>query len=286
MTTTIAQRAAAQQHAILRRPVAPPAPNPVPPVPIDPTRMVYGVDSSNYAAYDFTDEQLAVWANAGVGLVIEQVIDPPAGYPRSRTRQHIGACLSFGMPIAAYSFWWAGAGITYLKRHLNLLDGFENRLVRAWNDIEDTTVARFGGPAGAVLTQPLPAEHLQRIARQAKPERDHDRVHKLTMSLSGLQDDIAAWNEVLDAYPTRQPETGIYSGPWYDRSYVDLSPFAARPWWSSQYDGVADPYQVIVWGGHKRPATIKQHIGTSSLRGYGGIDQNIVSPQETALLAA
>ena len=242
------------------------------------------VDSSNYAQYDFTPGQLSLWQAAGVGLVIEQALNPPSGYPPERTRQHIGACLDFGLPVGAYVFLWFGAGTGYLQRQLALLEPFVGKLARLWLDVEDTTVGRLGGAAGAVLTQPLPTEHLRRIARQPRPERDMEHVARLAGSMASLQDDVAAWFAVLDQFPTLLGTPGLYSGPWYDRAYVDLSPFANRPVWTAEYDGIADVNVMQPWGGHQPPATLKQFMGSTSLAGYGGIDLSVVSDQEMAAL--
>lgn len=280
MTLTIAQHAAVQQQAGVA--VAAPA-GPVTPQPPAPTQTVLAIDGSNWTEYDYTPAVLSAWKAQGVGLIIEQAIDPPASYPVGRTRQHIQACLSFGMPVAIYVFWWAGAGTDYLKRQLATLDGFEDRLVRAWLDVEDVSIGHLGALPGQTLMQPLPTEHLRRIARQPLPARDGTHIATLVQSLTGLQDDIAAWLDVLDGLPVKNREAGIYSGPWYSPAYVDLSPFASRPHWSADYDGVADVNVGTPWGGYSLPWTIKQFRGSTSLAGRGGIDLNAVNVSEVAL---
>jgi hypothetical protein len=131
----------------------------------------------------------------------------------------------------------------------------------------------------------LPQEHLWRIARQPPPDRDWDHVRRLTASMTGLQDDIARWFEVLDGFPVLIEDAGKYSGPWYDGIYVDLSPFKGRPWWTAEYDGIANVNRVTPWGGNTAPATLKQYVGSTALAGYGGIDLSVVSDEEAALMA-
>ena len=256
------------------------APRFIVPDPIDPTKAVLAVDGSNWTEYDYTDEVLRAWQDAGVGLVLEQAINPPVGYPVGRTRQHVGACLNFGMPVSPYAFWWAGVGTDYLKRQLDLLSGFESRLVRSWLDVEDSSVGVRSGYSSLAV----PHEHMRRLARQPRPERDFDRFMRLSRSMNGLQDDIASWLAVLDTLPVRNRTAGVYSGPWYSPAYVDLSPFANRPWWSSWFDNIPDVMVGPTWGGHSLPMTIKQYFGSTSLAGFGGIDLNIVSAAETVLL--
>jgi hypothetical protein len=48
---------------------------------------------------------------------------------------------------------------------------------------------------------------------------------------------------------------GIYSGVWYVRSYMpDAAMLADLPLWTAQYDGVADPDQVTLYGGWTKAA--------------------------------
>jgi hypothetical protein len=251
--------------------------------PPPPAGPVLAIDGSNWTEYDYTDEVLSAWKAAGVGLIIEQAIAPPAGYPPGRTRQHIQACLSFGMPVAAYCFWWASAGTDYLKRQLDTLSGLESGLVRLWLDLEDSTLGRLGGDPGRILSHPLPVEHLRRIARQPRPHRDQDRLQRLAQSISAIQADIQSWHDVLDTLPAKNRVSGQYSSGWYTPSYVDLTPWSNRSWWNAAYDGIPDVNVGDRWGGHELPMTIKQFAGSSSLAGYGSVDLNVVSAQEAAL---
>ena len=58
-----------------------------------------------------------------------------------------------------------------------------------------------------------------------------------------------------DVFRLHCEDAGKYSGPWYDGTYVDLSPFKDRPWWTAEYDGIANVNRVTPWGGNTAPAT-------------------------------
>src|SRR5690349_19823357 len=96
-------------------------------------------DVSNYTAA-LTPSRLAAWQAEGVGLVIVQAIEPPAGYPPGVTRQQLQACQDAGLPTDAYVYLWTNSDVAAeMQRKLALLDGYP--IGRLWLDAEDISSA-------------------------------------------------------------------------------------------------------------------------------------------------
>lgn len=184
---------------------------------------VLAVDASNYTA-PMTPELLAGWKAEGVGLVIVQAVNPPAGYPPGVTRQQIQACLDAGFVVDAYVWLWFDADISDIIQKLALLSGLNVR--RLWLDVEDTAASKYS---------------------------DSDCQAKVS----------AALVECDTISPIEHP-TGIYTGRWFwaDPRYMANTPaFSDRSLWDSDYDGVVDAGNFHPYGGWTQRA-IKQYAGT------------------------
>jgi hypothetical protein len=207
------------------------------------------IDVSNYSS-DFTPENLAALKDAGVGLVIVQSIDPPAGYPAGKTRAQIEACLAAGLAVDGYVYLWFDLGVDDMKRKLALLDGLPIR--QLWLDVEDESAARY--------------------------------------SQADCEAKVAAALAECDAFPTTggQP-TGIYTGAWYwqPRTYMgNTTAFSDRKLWDAHYDTVADASVGFVPYGGWESCRIKQFAGSSELAGITGVDLDALSAEEAAELEA
>jgi len=201
------------------------------------------VDMSNYTS-QLTSAALEGLKSAGVGHVIIQAIDPPAGYPAGRTREQVQACLAAGLTVDAYVWLWFDLDLSDVQRKLRLLDGLSIRQV--WLDVEDTAAVKYDQPATeAKIAQALAA---------------------------------------CDAYQTTSGRrAGVYSGRWFwtDRRYAaNSTSFSDRELWDANYDDVADAaFGFAPYGGWQRVA-IKQYRGTSVLAGIGGLDLNVLSVEK------
>lgn len=186
--------------------------------------MTLARDLSNYTQ-PFGLAKLQEWKDAGVGLCIIQAVSPPPGYPSGRTRVHLQACATAGMPTDAYLYLWTGSDVEAdMRAKLALLDGFEDQVGRLWLDCEDTTAASPQARQGTI--------------RWA----------------------LAVLDEWSSAHG--KPIPGIYTGRWWWTAYVDdTTEFADRPLWASQYDGIADASVVDLFGGWQSCA-IKQYAGS------------------------
>lgn len=202
------------------------------------------VDCSNWTG-PLTQETLAAWKADGVELIIVQAVDPPPGYPLGVTRQQIAACLEAGLAVDAYVWFWFERSLWPwdLDRKLALLDGLPIR--QLWLDVEDT-------------------------APGYSPEQ---RAAAVSLALSRL-----------DAYRTTSGQkAGVYTGRWYWTDYLaDTPEFADRELWDADYDGIEDAEQSWEPYGGWTERAIKQWRGTSELAGMGGIDLNVLSPEEAA----
>lgn len=182
---------------------------------------------------------LAAWKAGGVGTVAVQAVSPAYPYPPGQTRQQCQAVLDAGLQLDAYVYLFFSESMQELMYRLGLLDGFPIR--RLWLDVEDTT----GG---------------------FRP------THRASIVMQALG--------TCDAYPTRLATTGIYTGAWFWGPYMGgTTQFANRPLWASQYDGVADPAQVTLFGGWSH-AAVKQYQGTSALDGQPNVDLDVYSLSE------
>jgi hypothetical protein len=220
----------------------PPAPEPQP-TPGQKITGRYCVDVSNYSG-PLAQATLNVWKqDHDVGLVIVQAIEPPPTYPAGQTRQQILACANAGIVTDAYFYLWTGSNVEQdMRTKLALLNGIEDKVRRLWLDVEDTM-----------------------------PSSPAFRVTTIRQALAVLDGWSAAHHK---------PLPGIYTGRWWWTVYVnDTTEFMDRALWTSEYDGIPDPNRVTLYGGW-RECRIKQHIGTSTLAGQGGIDQNVLSDAE------
>lgn len=207
------------------------------------------IDISNYTD-PLTPAALEAWKAAGVGLVIVQAIDPPAGFPAGRTRDQIQACLDAGLPVDAYVFLWFDLDVSDIQHKLSLLGGLPIR--RLWLDVEDESAARYDQPTS-----------------EAK---------------------VRAALDACDGYSTTHGERpGVYSGGWYwrDGRYMgNTTAFSDRDLWDSNYDGVTDTISGFQSYGGWTERAIKQYQGSTSLAGINGVDMNVLSEQEASKLTA
>jgi hypothetical protein len=207
-----------------------------------------GVDVSNYTS-TLSQGVLAAWKNQhGVGLVIAQSLNPPAGYPPGVTRQQINACAQAGMPVDIYLWLWTNSNVTLdIRAKLAVVDGLEGLIRKVWVDVEDTSQASVAARIGA--------------ARAAFAVADE-------------------W-----CLMHGKPTPGLYSARWYWPTYMgNTQEFGDRALWDAQYDG--NPDNEAGWqpyGGWSE-RRIKQYAGTSTLAGQGGVDLNVLSAAEEAEL--
>lgn len=205
-----------------------------------------GIDVSNYTG-PLQQETLRRWRDDhGVGLVIVQSLDPPAGYPPGVTIQQLQACAQFGMAVDAYLWLWTHSDARAdMARKLRIVDDSGVPIRKVWMDIEDTAAS-------------TPDYRIQQ-AREAL--------------------------RVIDAWCAARgvPGAGVYSAKWYWPTYMgNTREFGSRELWDADYDGVPDnehgwsPYGGFV------SRRIKQYAGTSTLAGQGGIDLNVLSTAEEA----
>jgi hypothetical protein len=153
------------------------------------------------------------------------------------------------MPADAYVYLWFDAQVSRIQHTLTLLDDLP--ISRIWLDVEDEAAAGYD---------------------QATTE-------------ARVRDALNACDTYAQARGLAR--TGVYTGHWFwtDARYMgNTQAFCDRLLWDSQYDGVADvPTNFRAYGGWTERA-IKQHIGTSTLCGVTGVDQNVVSDEYAALL--
>lgn len=249
------------------------------------TNVLY--DCSNYTTRPLTPDVLDAWVATDCKAVMIQCLDPPRGYPAGQTRDQISRVLDYGLPVIYYPFWWYGAGVDYLKRHMDTMSGFEGKLAAGVIDAEDTTVTNalmhpsFVQRARGVrfTPPPLPASHLARIGRQPQPDRRQSM--KYGASTQSLIDDIAAWVEYMRTFPTITGMIGWYSGPWYE-------PYLGGTTWPAdnglyshiaQYNGVMDLYTVTPCFGYSPPVDVHQYAGSVVVGDVGGIDANVMSDE-------
>ncbi len=204
------------------------------------------VDVSNYTDA-LTAEEVQALKDAGVGLVIVQAVDPPAGYPAGKTRDQIEVCLAGGLAVDAYVWIWFDMDSSDIQRKLSLLDGLAIR--QLWLDVEDTAASKYDA-----------ATCEQKVA-----------------------DALA----LCDAYGTTSNQVGVYTGLWFwtDRRYMgNTVAFASRELWDAHYDLIPDSAVGFVpYGGWTTPR-IKQYQGSTSLAGIAGLDLNVLSSAEAGEL--
>ena len=203
--------------------------------------MTLAVDISNYTG-PITADNVNAWRDAGVGLVIVQAVDPPAGYPDGCTQQQLQTLNQAGMPAEAYVFFWFDSDPGHVDHALSLLEGVTVR--RVWLDLEDVAARNYD----QATTEAKVADALKRCD-------DWSQAHNL-------------------------PPAGIYTGNWYwsNPHYMGNTPkFSERDLWDSNYDYVAEAGQGFNAYGGWTACAIKQHIGTSSLCNVSGLDQDCLS---------
>lgn len=72
-------------------------------------------------------------------------------------------------------------------------------------------------------------------------------------------------------------ETGIYTGSWWWKGYLNnTQQFSQEPLWDSHYDGVASTQVFTPYGGWKS-CLYKQYMGTSTVGGVGNVDEDVTS---------
>src|SRR5579859_3271892 len=161
--------------------------------------MSLAVDISNYTG-PITVAAVNAWRAAGVGLVIVQAVDPPAGYPPGCTQQQIQTLNQAGMPADAYVFFWFDSPPNHVDHALSLLEGTKVR--RVWLDLEDIAAKGYDQPT----TEAKVADALQRCD---------------------------AWSQARNL-----PAAGIYTGSWYWASELymgNTQTFKSRDLWDARY---------------------------------------------------
>jgi hypothetical protein len=212
--------------------------------------MTLAVDISNYTG-SITADQVSAWRDAGVGLVIVQAVDPPAGYPPGRTGQQLRVLNQAGMPAEAYVFFWFDSDPSHVNRALALLEGVNVR--RVWLDLEDVA---------------------------AKGYTQDQTEAKVTDALQSCD----AWSTAHDL----PSATGIYTGAWYwtNALYMgNTQAFKTRDLWDAHYDYIPDAAQGFQSYGGWDSCKVKQHIGTSVFCGVGGLDQNCLAAEYASVVA-
>lgn len=201
------------------------------------------VDVSNYSD-EITADTLAAWRAADVGLVIIQAF-PPSYAQYAEQRRQMQACQDAGMPFDVYVYDYL-ASPDWRDGALYGLDAAKaagHVPGRVWLDEEDVS------PSAQRLT---------------------------------AAEGVAAIQASVTAAQARGWDVGIYTGAWWWGPYTSNSTaFTALPLWLAQYDGVEDAAAITPVGGWTT-AAVKQYAGTSSLRGVGGVDLNVLSAGEAA----
>lgn len=206
---------------------------------------VLACDISNYTS-DLTPAALEQWKQAGVGLVIVQSIEPPAGYPVGRTRLQVQQCLDAGLSVDVYIWLWFDLPLGDIAHKLDLIDGLD--IQQLFLDVEDTAAVKY--------------------------------------SQAECEEKVAAALNLCDLRVTANGQRcGVYSGRWYwaDARYMGNTTLCAdRELWDANYDGVVDAALGFVPYGGWTSARIKQYRGSTSLAGISGLDLNVLSVEEAA----
>jgi hypothetical protein len=205
--------------------------------------MTLALDISNYTG-PITIADVAAWRDAGVGLVIVQAVDPPAGYPPGCTLQQIQTLNEADMPADAYVFFWFDSDPGHVDHALSLLEGI--KLGRVWLDLEDVSAKGYD----QATTEAKVADALQRCD---------------------------AWSQAHNL-----PSTGIYTGSWYWASELymgNTQTFKGRDLWDAHYDYIPDALQGFQSYGGWTGCVIKQHIGSSAFCDVAGLDQDCLAPE-------
>jgi hypothetical protein len=205
--------------------------------------LLYGVDISNLQGHPDTYRNADWYRNAQ--FVIVQAIEPPAGYPgaafvdpETGKRGYTGAQLRMarddGKHTGAYVWLWNGLADT----RGNILARFATvppsvpLSMRPWVDVEDATPQAVGF-AAAPKFQPL------RVMHQLRQEPRPHAALKLGAGAGGRQEDTLEARAAADQWAQTHglPESGGYSGPWYESGYLDgWWPQGWPKWWAA-YDG-------------------------------------------------
>jgi hypothetical protein len=187
-------------------------------------------------------------AEADVGLVIVQAVNPPSPWPRGVTRPQIENAAIAGLATDAYLWVWTHSNVeTDMRNKLALLDGLP--VGRLWLDAEDTESASFA-------------------ARRDAISRAFAVLDEWSMA-RGL------------------PRPGIYTAWWYVGGYLgygrqERTPWTDRDLWNAEYDGLPDSGVFHPYCGWAEQA-IKQYSASGRLPGYGGdLDVNALSAAEAA----
>ena len=203
----------------------------------------YARDLSNYTT-DLTPAMLDSWKKSGVGLAIIQAVNPPAGYPPTKTRVQIQQCQDAGLVVDAYIWLWFASDISDIQNKLHLLDGFNIR--QLWLDVEDVAAVNYDQATTEALVNEALIE--------------------------------------CDNYPhTSGQPTGVYTGRWFwaDKRYLNNSTtFSNRRLWDSNYDNFADTTVGFTPYGGWSSCAIKQYLGSQP----DGTDLDVLSTAEEALL--
>jgi hypothetical protein len=90
---------------------------------------------------------------------------------------------------------------------------------------------------------------------------------------------------LLDAYPSLNQSSGIYSARWWAASNPGILDHfsASRDLWCAQYDNIADASIFNPFSGWSN-CRIKQYRGTSTFGGVTSVDINVLSTSEAATL--
>jgi hypothetical protein len=246
--------------------------------------MRHALDVSNYSGPITAEQFVNLRDNFDIGAVFVQAISPPPGYPPGVTAQQIQAALDAGgLAVHPYVFWWYGVGTDFLKRQLDLLTPFTGKLHRVWDDVEDTS----GGVASALRSVvPIPgrpSEAVTRVRRQPRPLAK--RGPRLTVSADSRVQDVAAWLEVSDTFPTKLGGAAIYGASWHWLPYMGntwVFSQAGRKIWPATYNNLETLTDWDWFGGWSGEAAAHQYAGTSTLAGVGNVDLDVIGDAELA----
>jgi hypothetical protein len=205
-----------------------------------------GIDISKYTS-PRSPTAMQRLKDAGQEMAIIQ--SHPPGYGPEASLELMRSCNAVELAWDAYIYGYCGFP-DWAEGALGTLDRAQHeglQPLRVWYDIEDVV------PATLAMTVQ------QRVNAY---NRDLTKIDHWC-ALRGL------------------PRPGVYSGKWYFDQYLPgVWAWADRDLWDSDYDQVADnEHGFRPYGGWTRRA-IKQYIGTSTIAGVSGLDQNALGEQE------
>ena len=186
-------------------------------------------DMSNYTP-NFTVDEATNWRdNLGVTKVYIQAVNPPPGYPTSKTRDQIEVAMQVGLKFGIYFYHWYENG-NWLEDSIALIQDYQDEVDDYLQDIED------------VLTG-------------------------LNWSARERADSIEAGQARIAQLRSKSGKIRKYSGKWYTDQYLAGIDYSGDEWLVSQYDGINDASVITRWDG-LGTVIGKQYVGTSTFGIY------------------